>query len=237
MKTRGKFAGVFCTLLFCLFSILSVSGQDSSQNYVLSAQMCERFRETPPLAYDVARITIDYYDGLGRPVQNVRVGASGSAFDLHTLTEYDQYGRAYRSWLPIEASSAGNYLGSETIKNTANTFYTDNRPFTESIAERTPELLDSEVYGAGKSWYDNGKRTIIHRGLNSGDESSPYCCPRFDVDTEGRLVMNGYYDEGRLRYEESFDEDSLITISFYDTEKHKILESKSNGDSYYDTYY
>ena len=57
---------MFCTMIegYC---------QSSSQNYVLSAQMCERFRETPPLAYDVARITIDYYDGLGRPVQNVRV--------------------------------------------------------------------------------------------------------------------------------------------------------------------
>ena len=170
---------------------------------------------------------------MGRPVQNVRVGASGSAFDLHTLTEYDQYGRAYRSWLPIEASSAGNYLDSEAIKNTAKVLYSDNRPFTESIAERTPELLDSEVYGVGELWYNADRKKTQKRGINTDD-----ICPRFDVDTEGRLVMNGYYDEGRLRYEEITDEnEDFIIYRFYDTEKHLILDTKYNGEDYYDTYY
>ena len=63
---------MFCTMIegYC---------QSSSQNYVRSAVMTEPLTDVSSLAYDVARITIDYYDGLGRPVQNVRVGASGSA--------------------------------------------------------------------------------------------------------------------------------------------------------------
>ena len=220
-------------LIAIFFTMIDVYCQSSRHNYVLSAQMCERFRDTPSLTYDMARITIDYYDGLGRPVQNVRVGASGSAFDLHTLTEYDQYGRAYRSWLPIEASSAGNYLDSEAIKNTAKVLYSDNRPFTESIAERTPELLDSEVYGVGELWYNADRKKTQKRGINTDD-----ICPRFDVDTEGRLVMNGYYDEGRLRYEEITDEnEDFIIYRFYDTEKRLILDTKYNGEDYYDTYY
>ena len=84
-----RFSGVhriLVILIVIFFTMIDVYCQSSRHNYVLSAQMCERFREIPPLAYDVARITIDYYDGLGRPVQNVRVGASGSAFDLHTFT-------------------------------------------------------------------------------------------------------------------------------------------------------
>ena len=77
---------ILVILVAMFFTMIDVYCQSSRHNYVLSAQMCERFRETPSLTYDMARITIDYYDGLGRPVQNVRVGASGSAFDLHTFT-------------------------------------------------------------------------------------------------------------------------------------------------------
>lgn len=73
-------------LIAIFFTMIDVYCQSSRHNYVLSAQMCERFRDTPSLTYDMARITIDYYDGLGRQFQNVKVVASGNAFDLHTFT-------------------------------------------------------------------------------------------------------------------------------------------------------
>ena len=229
---------VIISLLLQLFCSLTSLGQSSEQNYVRSAVMIEPLTDPGYLTHDMSRITIDYYDGLGRPIQNIRVGASGSTFDLHSLTEYDQYGRAYRSWLPVEVNSEnGVYVESETIKGIAQSYYADTHPFTETIAERTPELTDSELYGVGKSWRDAGKRTVVRSGINSGASTNAYCCPRFDVDTSGRLVMNGYYEEGTLRYEETIDEDSLIMLSFFDKEKRKILESKTNGDLYNDTYY
>lgn len=73
-----RFSGVhriLVILIVIFFTMIDVYCQSSRHNYVLSAQMCERFREIPPLAYDVARITIDYYDGLGRPVSECKSGS------------------------------------------------------------------------------------------------------------------------------------------------------------------
>lgn len=55
---------IFCTMIegYC---------QSSGHNYVRSAVMTEPLTEVRSLAHDVSRITIDYYDGLGRLVQNV----------------------------------------------------------------------------------------------------------------------------------------------------------------------
>lgn len=58
---------------------------------------------------------IDYYDGLGRPIQTIQVKAGGNGQDLVTQTDYDIYGNL-RAVLPPLASDA--LSGNDTIINT-----------------------------------------------------------------------------------------------------------------------
>ena len=73
-------------VLMLIFGTFGLYSQTSVKNYVSSAMMTEKLTDATTLTHNVARITIDYYDGLGRQFQNVKVGASGNAFDLHTFT-------------------------------------------------------------------------------------------------------------------------------------------------------
>ncbi len=85
----------------CLLALLYhvASGQTPSQNYVRESILLDKFTSDPCTDYDLARNTVTYYDGLGRLVQTVKVGAGWNVFDIHTITEYDSYGKPCKAWL------------------------------------------------------------------------------------------------------------------------------------------
>jgi hypothetical protein len=45
----------------------------------------DRFTSNPVFDYDFARNTVTYYDGLGRPIQNVKGAASFAVQDIHRI--------------------------------------------------------------------------------------------------------------------------------------------------------
>lgn len=80
---------IIFTLLFCISPALF--SQSSDQNYIVKRVMLDK--------NGVSYIDkIDYFDGLGRPMQTVMKGISPSGKDIVTLQEYDALGRAWRSW-------------------------------------------------------------------------------------------------------------------------------------------
>ena len=204
----------------------AVVGQTASMNYVRKSQMTELYTSNPLIDFENARITIDYYDGLGRPIQTIQQGASGETLDLCTITEYNSYGLPYRQWLPIEGEQYnGSYIYPDDAKSIARTFYNDSHPFTETEYERTMELKESKQYGPGEFWHNGDEGITTHRGLNSKDDDL-YGCTRFDVSATGALIKNGTYDAGTLDYEEVRDESNVDIVKFYDLDKRLLLERK-----------
>jgi hypothetical protein len=45
--------------------------------------------------------TVTYFDGLGRPIQKVDQGQSGTGNNIVTHIEYDAYGRPVKDYLPF----------------------------------------------------------------------------------------------------------------------------------------
>ena len=67
---------------------------------------------------------ITYFDGLGRPIQDIAIKASPNFKDLLTHMEYDDYGRQAKDFLPFEADgSPGSYRTPSTQELAAQNFY------------------------------------------------------------------------------------------------------------------
>jgi RHS repeat-associated protein len=66
--------------------------------------------------------SITYFDGLGRPKQQIGLRAGGAEEDIITHIEYDAIGRQEKEWLPYAvASNNGGYIA--TAKSDTQTFY------------------------------------------------------------------------------------------------------------------
>ncbi len=212
----------------CLLALLChvASGQTPSQNYVRESILLDKFTSDPCTDYDFARNTVTYYDGLGRQVQTVKVGAGWNVFDIHTITEYDSYGKPCKAWLPVEMSkNSGEYLDPATVKSAAVEFYGDTYPYTETAYSKTPELWEESLRVPGAAWRARDKRTVMYKGLSSPSDPD-YACLRFDVSPDGSLALNGTYAEGMLRYEESIDEDGIAVTRFFDRDSRMVLERR-----------
>ena len=87
-----------------------------------------------PLSDKIVNIT--YYDGLGRPSQQIGNGQSNNGKDIITHIEYDSFGRQAKEYLPYEGSNfSGNY-NTGALTGTLN-FYS-NPPNPNSEATNNP---------------------------------------------------------------------------------------------------
>ena len=227
----------FTVIIFIICSIYNISGQTKSCNYVRESLFLERFTSNPISDYDFARNTVTYYDGLGRPIQNVKGASSWVVQDIHTTIEYDCAGNKYREWLPVEGpQSDGSFLATESVKTTATGFYGDQYPYAETEYTQTPEMIEMNKRNPGKAWRDNNKYISKHKGLNSYHDRC-YGCARFDVSNDGSLNLDNEFGDGTLHYEESVDEDNIRIIKFFDRDQRLVLERKCGESINLDTYY
>src|SRR5690606_11714403 len=87
------------TIVFLLAGI-SLSGQTAGENYIKSSEYLYNNSKD-------AIITVQYFDGLGRPKQVVDVKAAlnheepNSPSNLVTKFEYDRFGRQVKDFLPV----------------------------------------------------------------------------------------------------------------------------------------
>ena len=94
---------------------------------------------------------IDYYDGLGRNIQNVQRSTNMSS--LVTLTEYDRSGRISNSWLPVGTGMNGfTPYSRSTIVNqgSGTTQYADTVLYATTIYDNSPLERIREEWGPGK---------------------------------------------------------------------------------------
>ena len=124
-------------ILIFLFAVLVISdlhSQTASQNYI---QTRTYTKEDGTTYLDA----IQYFDGLGRPVQVVPKAVTQLKADLVTYQEYDSFGREERSWLPVVAAgNNGAYMPLATYKAKAMTTYNSKTYNTaaDSIAYSRP---------------------------------------------------------------------------------------------------
>lgn len=131
------------------------SPTNSGTNYVLSIKPTVATSDVSTLGVNESLQTVQYFDGLGRPIQTVQRGITPTMQDLATLTEYDGAGRENIQWLPVPiAGNNGAYVDSAVFKTEASNHHgSSEKPYNTIIYESSPLNRIIEQFGAGNDWY------------------------------------------------------------------------------------
>ncbi|MBB6499989.1 DUF6443 domain-containing protein [Pedobacter cryoconitis] len=163
--------------------------------------------------------TIQYYDGLGQPLQTVTVQGSPTFRDVVQPVVYDPFGRESKKYLPYVATSANsNGAYKQTALTDQNSFYSNpsgwsapnvtvmpNVAFSETKFEDSPLNRVLEQGAPGVSWQlSNGHTSKMDYGTNAASDVKLWT-----VTSNGATA--GYYPAGSLNRTTSKDENWVIT--------------------------
>jgi RHS repeat-associated protein len=175
--------------------------------------------------------TINYIDGLGRPIQTVQMQVSAERRDLVTPIEYDNYGRLIKKYLPY-ADLANTTYGSLRVNGFADqgNFYNssvpdvakDPKPYDQSHLEFSPLNRVLETGGTGQTWQPGGGHAIKAR---SSFNTIADAVKKWTISSlSGADPIAGDYAAGELFKSIATDEQGKQTIEFRDREGKVILK-------------
>ncbi|KAA6302468.1 MAG: tRNA nuclease WapA [Candidatus Ordinivivax streblomastigis] len=194
--------------------------------------------------------SVQYFDGLGRPNEQVQVGITPTGADLVHFQEYDGLGRNDKAWLPaVAASNNGTFVSLPDFKIKSTSTYNattynaaiDAEPYSYPIYENSPLNRVTQQYGPGAAWHNNGKAVKIEYLTNttSGDLS----CGLYKVNVsngEPTLTRNSNslnYTPKQLFVTKTTDEEGNVSYEFKDKLGQVVLQRQMNGTTKHDTYY
>lgn len=226
--------------LLLLIGTLDTYSQSTNQNYILTRTFTDE-SGTVANSLDV----IQYYDGLGRPTQNVQKKASPNSSDIITLQEYDAFGRDSIAWLPaIISGNNGVYASLTTIKSAAiSTNGSNQKPYALPVYEPSPLNRVLKQFGPGTEWQNNNKAVETDYQTNTvsavNGNTHLVCGKYVSTDTKGSISISRSvnYSTGELYVTRIKDEDGNISYEFKDKLGQVILTRQINGAEILDTYY
>lgn len=202
-------------LVVCmLVRIVGYAQQTNSRNYIIQ----RTYKQSGANADDVGKVAtqVQYFDGLGRPLQMVTVAQSPAGQDFVEPLEYDAAGRIIKKYLPYVASGSGAFHGSGATEaanwynaNTAGLLSSDlARPFQETFYEPAPT---SRVSG-GRAPGNKSGTSVIKQKINTANQVN-----RYDYDPlANTIVQVGSYAAGTLSYKNMTDEQGNVSNEFTD---------------------
>ena len=239
---------------------------DTNENYVFTRAYQRAMLSSAGISNNSDVIeSITYFDGLGRPKQQIGIKATPDKGDLVTHIVYDDYGRQARQYLPFESiGNAGDYTVVD-INTNINNFYKNKYPedftgvstanvnaYSESIFEDSPLSRVLEQGAPGKDWKANANSDTDHTikfdwQTNTANEVF-YFWVNFHMDnTEVPiLVKDGYYGANELLVTTTKDENwqpnqqhpnDHTTKEYKDKLGRVILKRTYNNNVAHDTYY
>jgi len=196
--------------------------------------------------------TATYFDGLGRPTQNIAKEQSPTGQNIVTVFKYDNFGRKTIEYLPYNSGSSDNYI--HTAEADCMSFYSDgnqtpvttNVPYGQTIFENSPFDRVLEQSAPGEVWAsilgsDQGHTIKYDQSTNSKNSIYDY---KAVANTSGyeTLSANGQYDHNILYITITKDENwtfgnAHTSHEYKNTQGQLILKRKFNGSTLHDTYY
>ncbi|MBB6498132.1 DUF6443 domain-containing protein [Pedobacter cryoconitis] len=171
---EGKTVNIFTGINFDNWVALS-SKPSSDQNYILSRVFRRAGIKTDTDAssntYNTAEVnqTIQYFDGLGRPLQTVMVQASPKFYDVVQPVTYDAFGREDKKYQPYVIESNGGTYRTDALKDLKD-FYANPGagiavtayPYGQTVFEPSPLNRVVEQGAPGADWQPVSGSNIGH---------------------------------------------------------------------------
>ncbi|MCL2414642.1 MAG: DUF6443 domain-containing protein [Bacteroidales bacterium] len=183
--------------------------------------------------------TIEYFDGLGRPVQTVAKGASPNGRDIVFPIFYNNHGRQTRFYQPFEhpSQNTGHRVAFGDVHSLATAFYGqtygDNFGFYDIELELSPLHRVLRQGGFGAEWQlGQGNETHFHEGTNTASEN----IVRFEWAETG-IIHRGDFPTGRLILNRITDPDGNISMTFHNMDGRLMAERRILDGQNVTTYY
>ncbi|MCA0349536.1 MAG: RHS repeat-associated core domain-containing protein [Bacteroidetes bacterium] len=153
--------------LLILFPLLGI-GQSQDQNYIKTTtyKVATTNSITTPSIVDATQ-QVTYFDGLGRPIQQVAHQQADNGNDIVTHIEYDAFGRQAKEYLPmidgqtleyhhIDASSIEQFYSTPDMP----TMEATSIPYSEKLFEASPLNRVLKQAASGEAWRMNGSHEV-----------------------------------------------------------------------------
>ncbi len=182
-----------------------------------------------------------YYDGLGRPIQEVQRRASPDEKDVTSFVEYDSYGREKTQFLPYVSSEIDGYFKGHALLN-QDSFYespaakisASSDPYAVKIFEPSPLNRVKEQGYAGTDWQPGtGYTTKFRFDANDNNEVIKW---GIDAATQN-LVNEGKYLASELSVSTTIDEYRNQSREYTDKNGNMILKRVQGETGWVDTYF
>ena len=206
-----------------------------TRNYIVTHTYLSPFTDHPGSlkAGDSAPV-VEYFDGLGRPVEHIRVMESQTGGDLVSRQKYNDEGNLIQQWLPYaKPSNHGSYVDSLTFKSEQIAFLTGvygtedgSKGYSVTEYEKSP-LSRVEKQGApGSSWQLEHPVTTVYKTNTVTDnvQSWKYTGHNFSVIT---------YPANSLFLTETADEDGNAVREFKDIQGRLVMNERGSSRTRY----
>ena len=227
----------------------------SDRNYVRSRDYQAAMSGFNPTMESDVYESVAYFDGLGRPMQQVNVKASPSRNDIITHMEYDPYGRMAKEWLPYEETGGtkGSYRGDRA--SATQSYYKNNygndfsgvstnnvNAYSEKDLEPSPLNRVLQQAAPGKDWKLGDGHEIGLGYASNGAGEVRHFRVSLSPNYVPSLVNVGNYGAGELYKNVTKDENNNggtdhSTEEFTNKEGQVVLKRTYNAGQAHDTYY
>lgn len=200
----------------------------TNQNYTAIVTTAAPMSSVPNnVSISDALLSIEYDDGLGRPIETTVKGASPSMLDQIAFHMYDATGRETQQYLPFTGNSGGSFIPVTTAQPMQTSFYQgvysgEGNFFAKTDYENTPLNRPVKVYGAGNNFVGNSKGIATQYLVNSTAENVRI----WNIAaTQGALpTSSGAYATGKLYKTITTNEQGIQNIEYKNTDGQVILK-------------
>jgi hypothetical protein len=212
---------------------------DSSQNYIVtSVPRIGGITDNSGLANRNAcdlMQTVQYFDGLGRPLQTVQVkGSKDAAKDVIQPVAYDEFSREATKYLPYTiASTPGSYRTNALAEQdafyqvTTGDYNKINNPVAQTRFEASPLNRPLEQGAPGAQWQLGNHTVQASYDVNAQNEVILWELNAAGNGANGRT----FYPAGQLYKTTSTNENGYQTIEFKDKAGNLVCKKTQSGTS------
>jgi len=191
--------------------------------------------------------SIQYFDGISRPLQTVSTRLSPLHLDLVQPVSYDIFGREFTKYLPYVSSQDNGRYQQGAITNDQQTFYEsgdetiarDPAPFSKVIFENSPLNRIMKQGSPGLDWQPDvtgsGSDHVVRfeYALNTASDS----VMRFNYNFGSSSLEKSQYEPGVLVRNKVIDEEKNDVIEFVDKLNRTVCKKVKAGNNLYATTY